>query len=139
LSRLEASNGVDSVDSGRAKQPVVDSDEIDSSLPLGQTAETETVAVWALRVDCLVLRATDGHTQSSLSTSCWASRSRSQSHWWFGCGRPVTRVRCRSRFIACRLSADALDICNRLASVWDYVVFGDDWAKCVQDTLGSKW
>jgi len=42
MSRLEASNGVDSVESGRAKQPVVDSDAIDSRLPLGQTAETDT-------------------------------------------------------------------------------------------------
>ena len=42
MSQLEASNGADSVDSGRAKLPVVDYNEIDIRLPLGQTAETDT-------------------------------------------------------------------------------------------------
>jgi len=45
LSRLEASNGVDSVDSGRTKQLLVDSDTIDIRLPLGQNTETDTAAV----------------------------------------------------------------------------------------------
>ena len=74
MSRLEASNGVDSVDSGRAKQPVVDSDEIEIRLPLGQNTETETVAVWALRVDCLTLRATE--SGDTLSRRCRRSAGR---------------------------------------------------------------
>lgn len=45
LERLEAYNVVDFVNTGRAKQPVVDYDEIDIRLPLRGAADTDAAAV----------------------------------------------------------------------------------------------